>query len=126
MSSDSVSEVVVLLYVDVVDIFEATLAALTRSGDIVCSGPESQGAGILKALEESVLFGIESGGICVIAMLSLFLPKKRTCGGQLKVQLVKRASVLAARRPQQQARFGFLSASGFGNGCSDYHFAVDF
>jgi hypothetical protein len=75
MSSDSVSEVVVLLYVGVVEIFEATLPALTRSGDNVCSGPGSPAAGILKELEESVLLGIESGGSCVIAMLSLFLPK---------------------------------------------------
>ena len=107
MSSDSVSEVVVLLYVVVVEMFEATLPALTRSGDNICSGPVSLAAGILKALEESVWFGIESDESCIIAMRSLFLPNKLKMWHQLKVQLMNGPSVLAARRPQQQARVGF-------------------
>jgi hypothetical protein len=72
MSSDSDSEVTVLLYVLVVDMVDSGLPALTRSGDNVCSGPS---AGILKALEDPVKFGIESGESCVIALRSSFLPK---------------------------------------------------
>jgi hypothetical protein len=107
MSSDSVSEDVVLLYVIVVETFEATLAALTRSGDKVCSGPESLAGGILKALEESVLLGIESGGRCVIAMLSLFLPKNANMGRPIEGGAGEAGLSVLARRPQQQARFGF-------------------
>ena len=73
MSSDSDSEVTVLLYVVVLDMLDSGLPALTRSGDNVWSGPS---AGILNALEDPVKFGIGSGGGCVIVLRSSFLPPK--------------------------------------------------
>lgn len=126
MSSDSVSEVVVLLYVVVVEIFEATLPALTRSGDNVCSGPESPAAGILKALEESVLLGIESDGRCVIAMLSLFLPKNLNMWRPIEGAIGKAGLCFGwSSATATGAIWLSLARQGCANGRQDYHFADD-